>query len=253
MSGMLPADDQDLSFSLPFPDQNDWLSPAEIKPSPRVVLIAVMVSLAIHAMIFQWSIPPYRHEPRVDPVKPIHITLDYAAQSTARPAVPVDDSVSKILSEPVTEITAVTEQEVVDIAEPEILPRQIVQQDLETIIVQQNKYRDDYLPSTNSASAPGSFDDSSEVQHFNNVFDSRLRARLQANQVRTVSQKLSGPTTVTDVYDNTLVELDNGACMTATSTAIGQPTDWYITNCSGRASESEEIMRRVNSEVKRRR
>jgi hypothetical protein len=253
MSGMLPADDQDFSFTLPFSEESDWLSSTKKNPVSRGVLVAVMASLVVHAIIFQWEIPQYTYELRADSAKPIHIKLDYAVQSAPSPIEFENDPIAKILPDPVTETISDPKPEVVDdIAVSEVLPQHMIEQDLETIVLQQNRYRDDYLPSPNAEPTVAPQTHSPEAQHFNNVFDPRLRARLQNNPVRRASQQASGPTTVANIHGNIIVEQEGGGCMMAVSAAVTQPTNWYLTTCAGK-SESEQMMERINNEVKSRR
>lgn len=247
MSEMLLTDDQKFSFRLPLGDESDWLSTEKRKPISRSIFIAVAASLLIHALVLQWNMSPYVHQPHVLPAKPLQITLSYAAPPVVPPIELEDAPLPKTLIEPAP---LVEPKMANDVTQTQDLPQE--KHKPNTIIQQQNKYRDDYLPPLNS-DVITSQDNSSTAKHFNNVFDSRLRARLQNSRGNTARQSARGPTTLTNVHGDAMVEVDNGSCLMAATTAGGQPTNWYMTHCAGRKSEGEQMMERVNNDVKYRR
>src|SRR5690606_14136595 len=187
------------------------------------------------------------------PSQPIHITLDYAMsppeliepEVTPQTDIQPETIVEEIAPSP--EVDTVEEEESL-----QVVPRATTREDLETIVLQQNKYRDDYLPALNSERAVEHLD-SLRAKQFGNVFDPRLRARLQGNSSGVVGQQTTGPVAFTGIYGSTIVELDSGLCMEANSAAIGKPTNWYMTACAGKLSESKQMMERVNNEVRNRR
>lgn len=255
MSGILPADDQDFFFTAPIIEENDWFSSTPRKSAVRGFLLAIVVSLTIHAVIFQLNIPQQPSELPASPSQPIHITLDYSTPTTSPLIEPEVAPLADIQPQAVVEkVAPLPEANLVEEAETvEILPRAAANTDLETIVLQQNKYRDDYLPSSDFTPRVEHPNDSSSATQFGNVFDPRLRARLQNTPSAIVKRQATGPVAFTGVHGDTVVELDSGLCMEASSAAIGQPTNWYMTACAGKLSESEQMMERINKEVRSRR
>lgn len=253
MSGTLPADDHVFSFDLPLPDECDWLHAKKITPSLQLrrFFWAILVSLLIHLLFFQLHFFTQDVRPKVLPSKPIQISLVYVAQ----PKLPAMfekqhvPQVDEMRMEPVVTST-------------ELVNRTANQQKKEakvSIIHQQNRDHETYLSPINeepssdlSSELSPQQDGEQNSNHFNDVFDPRLRARLQNNSAQKVSQRVSDYTDSTDLHGNTIVESDSGLCLKSVPTATGQPINWYMTTCAGRKSESEQMMERINNEVKRR-
>src|SRR5690606_29871199 len=145
MSGMLPTDNQDFVFTAPIIDENDWFSSSPRKSLARGFFIAIALSLSIHVAIFQLNISHQQSEPHARSSQPIHITLDYAMsppeliepEVTPQTDIQPETIVEEIAPSP--EVDAVEEEESL-----QVVPRATTREDLETIVLQQNKYRDDY-------------------------------------------------------------------------------------------------------------
>lgn len=85
-----------------------------------------------------------------------------------------------------------------------------------------------------------------------NVFNPALRKRLQDEEVRPVLQRANvGLKTLTDPSGATIVDLEEGKCLRASAPKSGEAQNWYMTFCGGK-SESEQIMDKINEEVKAR-
>ena len=85
-----------------------------------------------------------------------------------------------------------------------------------------------------------------------NVFHPGLRARLSAEANRPTLKRAedSDLQTLTDPAGATVVKIPGGGCMSSPAdTKIGTPKNWYFTACGGH-SESEQMMQRVNEEIK---
>jgi hypothetical protein len=262
MSGTRPTDNTYFAFTLPPSDEGDWLSSKKSRPSLRGLYWALLASLAIHVLFFQWQPPAYKSESKLASTKSLHLTLNYTPPPNPLPRQPVlNAEPAEEIAEPLVEqpISAEEPAPAEPVIEPDVPPEPLDEEALQTTIVQQNRYRDAYMPTTESntefsiAAPAGSIDGEQTPDHFNDVFDPRLRARLQNNPVRGTSEQASGPTGFTNIHGNTLVELDNGLCMSATPAVPGQPTNWYLTACGGKKNESEQMMERVNRDFQNRR
>lgn len=85
-----------------------------------------------------------------------------------------------------------------------------------------------------------------------NVFNPALRKRLQEEESKPELQRAdAGPKTHTDPSGATIVDLGGGKCLRSSVPKPGAAQNWYMTSCGGK-SESEQIMERVNQEVRER-
>lgn len=85
-----------------------------------------------------------------------------------------------------------------------------------------------------------------------NVFNLALRKRLQEEESKPELQRAdAGPKTHTDPSGATIVDLGGGKCLRSSVPKPGAAQNWYMTSCGGK-SESEQIMERVNQEVRER-
>lgn len=258
MSGTHPADNSYFAFTLPPSDEGDWLSSSKSKPSLRGLYWALLVSLIIHVLFFQWQPLAYKPEPKPALSKPLHLTLNYTSppKPILRQPVASTEFVEEVAEPLVEQPISVEEPAPAEpVIKPDVPPEPLDDAALRTAILHQNRYRDAYMPTTesNTEFSTGVVGSEQTSNHFNNVFDPRLRARLQNNPVRGTSQQASGPTGFTNIHGNTLVELDNSLCMSATPAVSGQPTNWYLTACGGKRNESEQMMERVNRDFQNRR
>jgi hypothetical protein len=88
---------------------------------------------------------------------------------------------------------------------------------------------------------------------FGNVFNPRLRQRLQHNHTHRSTAKLGGLEETRDAYGDRRVALGNKRCMMAKqSMRSGEATDWYLTSCGG-LDEGEKMLRRVEQNWRNRR
>lgn len=258
MPGTHLADNSYFAFTLPLSDEGDWLSPSKSKPPLRGLYWALLVSLVIHLLFFQWQPPLYEPEAVLPPNKSLYITLNYASPPEVLPLEPaLNTELAQEVATPLVEqLVSITEPGPTEsVIEPDMPPEPLDDAALRTAILHQNRYRDAYIPTTesNTEFSTGVVGSEQASNRFNNVFDPRLRARLQNNPVRSASQQALGPNGFTSIHGNTLVELDNGLCMSATPAVPGQPTNWYLTACGGKKSESEQMMERVNRDFQNRR
>lgn len=87
---------------------------------------------------------------------------------------------------------------------------------------------------------------------FGNVFDPRLRQRLQHNHTHRSTARSDGPVETRNAYGDRRVALDNERCMRARqSMRSGETTDWYLTSCGG-LDEGEKMLRRVEQNWRKR-
>ena len=85
-----------------------------------------------------------------------------------------------------------------------------------------------------------------------NVFNPELRKRLQEEEGKPELQRAdAGPKTHTDPSGATIVDLGGGKCLRSSAPKPGAAQNWYMTSCGGK-SESEQMMERVNQEVRER-
>lgn len=87
---------------------------------------------------------------------------------------------------------------------------------------------------------------------FGNVFNPRLRQRLQHNHTHRSTVRSDGPVETRNAYGDRRVALDNERCMRARqSMRPGETTDWYLTSCGG-LDEGEKMLRRVEQNWRKR-
>jgi cytoskeletal protein RodZ len=225
------------------------------------LVLSVLMSLIMHLLFLFWFLPIGADKVKPTRPKSFQVQLHYAAVSEPELASesvvePVDDENSEPNVQPMVSPAAVTPEPITLADEQESLADNdaitpIEKLSVDRIITTQNKYSDSYLPSLNRpiATQPGS-----NPERFGSVFHPHLRERLQ-HQAVSVSTTMSELSVATNVYSETLVELnDRGSCLMAEERLSGSgPRNWYMTSCAGFRNEGERMMERVNSEVKRRR
>ncbi len=241
MSGMQPVDKHIPTFYLSLLNEQDWLHYKKNTAPRHSLFLAVLASLLIHLLFLQWKFSAQDALPIQRTTKTIQINLNYVA----KPELP---RVTEVMSEPDIAVAplAKVKQDSHQHDEKTVVSDVVPIKQIDRIVDKQQK--DTVEPMVREQN---NFEQNST--HFNDVFDPRLRARLQDNSAYRASQSASDNTNVTDLHGNTIVELDSGSCMRSTQSAVGQPTNWYITTCSGAKNESEQMIDRINDEVRRRR
>lgn len=258
MSGNFHTDDQSFSFTLPRLDENTWFSVNKPETSLRFFYYAVGASLVIHLAVALWL--PFKRIVAVptDSPKTIHLELQYATPFEAAPAevppiapsieappvpsaapAPVHEDILEAVKEPQAmkeEQETVEDTNVSTVAEPEVLD----EADTQTAI-----------QSMNGTAAMKM--DSPKRENFGDVFDPRLRSRLQNSQTAMRPEQSSRGATMTNIYGETWVDVDDGSCLMGRETRIGEPTNWYMTRCANYKDEGEAMMERVNRAVQKRR
>ena len=87
-----------------------------------------------------------------------------------------------------------------------------------------------------------------------NVFHPELRKRLQEEAAKPNLKRVEDDDeleTHMDPSGATIVDLGGGKCLRSPATKDGEPKNWFMVACGGK-SESEQMMDRVNQEVKAR-
>lgn len=88
---------------------------------------------------------------------------------------------------------------------------------------------------------------------FGQVFDPRLRQRLQSNRMHTSTAKPDSLQSARDIHGDLHVDLGNGGCLMAKQTLRpGEPANWYMTQCNSAGGESEQMLRRVEQNWRKR-
>jgi hypothetical protein len=243
MSGNFHTDDQNFSFTLPRLDENTWFSVTKPETSLRFFYYAVGASLVIHFAVALWL--PFKRIVALptDSPQTIHLELQYATPLEAAPAEapPVPADVPAPVHEDIPEAVKEEEQTVEDnslsaAAEPEVLDKADIQAAIQPI----NGTADMKM-------------DSLRRENFGDVFDPRLRARLQNNRTAIRTEQSSRGVTMTNIYGETLVDVGDGSCLMGREARAGEPTNWYMTKCSNYKDEGETMMERVNRAVQKRR
>lgn len=264
MSGNFHADSQNFSFTSPPFDESTWFSVNKPETSLRFFYFAVGASLAIHFIVALWL--PFKRitSAPVDYPKTIHLELQY---SIALESAPVEEAPVKTAAPVLQDIPeAIKEAEhIIENPEDDVMPMAIEntglidasmepevldEAGLQTMIQSANYYRDSYLETDSSSDLTVNFPGRGS---FGNVFDPRIRARLQNNRTPARANPPSPGSTTTSTHGETFVGLEGGACMMERETRIGEPTNWYITKCPDYEDESERMMERVNQAIKNRR
>lgn len=264
MSGTLPTGNHQSSFDWPQTiggelADNEWMS-ATHRKSALPVSLAFIVSLLFHMGLLQWQLPLTGVEMITASPKPISLTINRAVHFV-EPVVKPDPQVtpvSELIIAPVVKNPAVENAKEPDVivTEANAIIREFSQEELQRILQQQTIHTDyqlpaDVLPLERAPNAVNTTDDSSTGKaHFNDVFDPRLRARLQANPVQHQTTKPSLGDETMNIHGTTFVDLGGGRCLMGTPAAFAQETNWYMTRCPGYKDEGEQMMERVNQEMR---
>lgn len=241
MSGMQPVDKHIYTFDPTLLNEQDWLYSRKITAPRHSLFLAVLASLLIHLLFLQWKFSAQDALPKERTTKTIQINLNYLA----KPELP---SVTDVVLEPdvIVMPSAQEKQESHQRKEKRLVPNVVPIKKVDRVVEKEPLYTIETIIREQTNHEESS-------SHFNDVFDPRLRARLQNNSVYKASESAFDDTNFTDLHGNTIVELDSGSCMRATQSVAGQPTNWYMTACAGEKTESEQMMDRINDEVRRRR
>lgn len=241
---------QEFSFLLAEP------LPEPEKSAPNIFWITIAVSLGIHLLILQLHLPSSANS-LADP-KPIASTMVLHLKQQTKSALPRDQLQQEkkqdaIVSE--KELPAETSSPDLGVAAPVALEEPVpssapVVADLVPAtageiqrVIQTSRYQDvvaspqERVESKNAA--------------FSDVFDPRLRQRLQNNSTHVASVKAQGLTESVNIYGDSEVRLNSGGCMMAKADhSIGGAKDWLMTACSGGEDEGESMLRSVNESLR---
>lgn len=266
-----------------YADDEQWLLSDHEKPSQRVLVLPVLLSVLVHATLVFWLLPMRdSSQPKPKLTKPIHIQLHYFAETQSENLADAK-STSDVEPDPKSDSPPMPEPLPVSVITKPVLPDTpesalqtnmaateqassatatvIEPETLREIISQPNKYRANYLSSEASLTDPTNLSNAVGTTHSDVVFDPRLRARLQSRlHSRLQQQRVPINTTqselkvVKNIYGETQVELGNGTCLLSKDDlSASGAKNWYMTLCVGSKTEGEQMLERVNNSIKSRR
>lgn len=235
---------QELSFLLgePLPEPG--------KSAPNLFWIAIAVSLGIHLLILQYHLPSSANS-LADP-KPTTSTMVLHLKQQRKSALARDlqqeqkqDAIVSQKELP-PERSSHDSELAVPAALEEPVPSSAPVADLTPAtvgdiqrVIQTSRYQDVVASPQDKNAA------------FSDVFDPRLRRRLQNNPTHIASVKAQGLTESVNIYGDSEVRLNSGGCMMAKADhSIGGAKDWLMTACSGGEDEGESMLRRVNESLR---
>lgn len=219
------------------------------KLSLRYLLAGIAISVLCHALllILDWDLqvlPPVKA-----PATRLMVQLQAAIpERDTLPKQPIETpSAGAATAEPIVDEPQILKKESPVSASPtsEEKPTIVVVQPLTPDELRSVIERDDRTSSESPTHAPASGIAA-------NVFNPALRKRLQEEESKPELQRAdAGPKTHTDPSGATIVDLGGGKCLRSSVPKPGAAQNWYMTSCGGK-SESEQIMERVNQEVRER-
>ena|SRR5690554_994531 len=244
---------QELSFLLgePLPEPG--------KSAPNLFWIAIAVSLGIHLLILQYHLPSSANS--LAHPKPTTSTMVLHLKQQRKSAL-ARDQLQQEKKQEQKQDAIVSQKELppersshdselaVPAALEEPVPSSAPVADLTPAmvgdiqrVIQTSRYQDVVAsPQERVASKNAAFSD---------VFDPRLRQRLQNNPTHIASVKAQGLTESVNIYGDSEVRLNSGGCMMAKADhSIGGAKDWLMTACSGGEDEGESMLRRVNESLR---
>lgn len=119
--------------------------------------------------------------------------------------------------------------------------------------VEHPKSIDYRLPAGTSESSGSVRDTGPTSGAFGQVFDPRLRQRLQNNRMHTSTAKPDSLKETRDIHGNLQVDLGKGACLKAQeSMKPGSVTNWYMTHCNSTGDDGDQMLRRVEQNWRKR-
>lgn len=244
---------QELSFLLgePLPEPG--------KSAPNLFWIAIAVSLGIHLLILQYHLPSSANS-LTDP-KPTTSTMVLHLKQQRKSAL-ARDQLQQEKKQEQKQDAIVSQKELppetsshdsepaVPAALEEPVPSSAPVADLTPAtvgdiqrVIQTSRYQDVVASPQERAE--------SKNAAFSDVFDPRLRQRLQNNATHVASVKAQGLTESVNIYGDSEVRLNSGGCMMAKADhSIGGAKDWLMTACSGGEDEGESMLRRVNESLR---
>lgn len=255
---------------------NQWLLREPRKSGTLVLWLTLSASLILHLLILQFRLPPSA-QPSAS-AKPAASTIVLHLKQQRKNPLPTDD-------------VAQNKQEQNSVSTQEILPTETVSHDVVTEplaldassiaadkvpasaedikrVIQASHYQgavvltleEKNFPDPIATNADAAFKEaqsqtsnqSTGDQAFSDVFDPRLRRRLQNNVTRVASVKAQGLSETINIHGDSEVRLGDGRCMEAKADhRIGEAKDWLITACSGGTNdEGELILQRVNDSLR---
>lgn len=220
------------------------------RPTLRYLFAAMAVSIFCHVLLLllNWNV-------QVLPVaKPSATRLVIQLQKATPPQVnpvaetPVENQpVAVAPTEPTVDVPQVSEKEL-----PVNPSSTAVEKPLSTKVIQpltSEELRSVIERDDQASQSPFHAPDSGIAA---NVFNPALRKRLQEEESKPELQRAdAGPKTYTDPSGATIVDLGGGKCLRSSVPKPGAAQNWYMTSCGGK-SESEQMMERVNQEVRER-
>lgn len=208
--------------------------------------IALVFSLLLHLSLLFFNLGANQHQQRISNPA-LHIRLQQAPP-TMREALP--DHVEAKVIEPPSAPEVVQESASPPVAAVPVASEKLPDARPVTRLVIEPLSAQELAEITHTHSTTTSDQNSAPIA--DNVFHPGLRARLsvEASKPRLMRIEDSGLQTFTDPAGATLVKLPGGGCMRSPAdTNIGEPKNWYFVACGGQ-SESEQMMQRVNEEIK---
>lgn len=212
------------------------------------LLVSVVLHLAIFVAYAKMDLPatrsqlhqPVNAQPRIFAELITQVPRQPEVPSTA-PTPASDDTQEDIVSADEPDADALQSDESVDeFVEAESL-------------AEPPKIIDYALPSTTPEASLGTQDAGPQSGTFGQVFDPRLRQRLQSNRMHTSTAKPDSLQSTRDIHGDLHVDLGNGGCLMAKQTLRpGEPANWYMTQCNSAGGESEQMLRRVEQNWRKR-
>lgn len=239
---------REVDFShLQLADTNPGAAESAPKRQSSFLWLALFISLLVHLSVLFFNLSLHQ-SPLQKAKQALHIRLqpapviepevvpDIVEQPAAEPRL-VQDAAQKSVIAPAAKEIAVSRERL-----PE--PRPVSRVVLEPLSAQE------LAEIVNSHTVQSNDQNSAAIAK--NVFHPGLRARLSAEANRPTLKRVedSDLQTLTDPAGATVVKIPGGGCMSSPAdTKIGTPKNWYFTACGGH-SESEQMMQRVNEEIK---
>ena len=236
---------------------NQWLLPEPKKSVSKVFWAALSVSLVLHLLILQYRNPHAAQPPASAKSAASTIVLHLKQQrKSALPSADVVQQEPEQKQEQEPNIAASQEKPPSKAPTTSVAPiaadvTPATARDIQRVI-QTSRYQDVVSQQGEIESAdPETSNRASSGQAFNDVFDPRLRQRLQNNSTRIASVRTLELTEAVNIHGDSEVRLDSGGCMVAKADhSIGGAKDWLMTACSSGEDEGEMILRRVNESLR---
>lgn len=213
--------------------------------SPRLAFIALFLSLVFHFVALAWyaTAPTNPVQLSVPKSSPLRISL-IAATKPVEPADPVIPDTPSITQPPEPEQKTLESITPVAHVPDNISPPE----NLQTVIQRSSTMPDRYRLTEDDIAPPVSHSQA------DNVFDTRLRERLNAARNQRTGRVFTSNDTTT-IHGETVVMLDEERCLSSNGDHdnVTRASDWYFTRCTSGKTEGELMMERVNQRIRARR